>query len=298
VAQFAARAVAAIEAAAPAVTKNRDEFERLRNDMHCIQQMSLSYVEKVRAAMSVLRYGHSGKTEDLADAEVRLSLSLEAYRKLAQSTELTYHFANSMQTSQRRIPVSGGHDGKPANYHWVQLLPIYEKELADLRGQLASAREGREVKTQTLPTLRAADIKLLSSGAETYRLDVGARVFTDSPVSLQSLVPALLGLTGIRFARTKAADAEEVIRFSSDRPVSVLVGYAHTPRSGWREVPQLETDALAGERAGVEPLIENAATIDEVGGVDVYNFNFPAGEHRLEIRGRGAYVVLGVVARP
>jgi hypothetical protein len=51
--RFAAQAVEAIEKAAPLVTKNREEFERLRNDMHCIQLVSRN-TRRVRAAMYVL----------------------------------------------------------------------------------------------------------------------------------------------------------------------------------------------------------------------------------------------------
>ena len=41
-------AVMAADAADPLVTNNRDEFERLRNDTHCIQAMAENYSAKVR----------------------------------------------------------------------------------------------------------------------------------------------------------------------------------------------------------------------------------------------------------
>ena len=55
-------AVAAADAAEPLVTKNRDEFERLRNDTRCIQAMAENYSAKVRAAELVLRYNYSHDT--------------------------------------------------------------------------------------------------------------------------------------------------------------------------------------------------------------------------------------------
>ena len=47
---FAKKAVDAIEAAAPHVTKNREEFARLRNDVYCIQALSENYAAKAEAA--------------------------------------------------------------------------------------------------------------------------------------------------------------------------------------------------------------------------------------------------------
>ena len=48
-------------------------------------------------------------------------------------TRDTYVFAQSMQTSQRKIPYPGSENGKPANYHWTQVLQKYEKELDDFK---------------------------------------------------------------------------------------------------------------------------------------------------------------------
>ena len=138
---FSQQAVDAIEAAVPHVTKNRAEFERLRNDIHCIRAMAENYAEKVRAAMLVLRYRCSHGLSDMEEAETHLAKSLEAYLKLAELTKNTYHFANSLQTSHRKIPFSGGSNGDPANYHWTQLVDNYRRELADFRDEIESARE-------------------------------------------------------------------------------------------------------------------------------------------------------------
>src|SRR5204863_6039403 len=110
------QAIAAIDIAAQFVTKNQDEFARLRNDMYCIRAMSQCYGAKVNAALLVLRYEHSHDIADMQRAEQYLAESLDHYRELARLTKDTYLFANSMQTSQRRIPVTSGVDGKPANF--------------------------------------------------------------------------------------------------------------------------------------------------------------------------------------
>jgi hypothetical protein len=137
---FSAKAVDEIDAAVPQVTKNQEEFARLRNDMHCIRAMSENYAAKASAAMSVLRYGYSHDIADMESAERDLAQSLVCYKQLAELTKDTYDFANSMQTSQRRIPVAGGSGTNPANFHWTQLVPLYEKELADFQKTLADLK--------------------------------------------------------------------------------------------------------------------------------------------------------------
>jgi len=139
---FSARAVTAIEAAAPHVTRNREEFARLRNDIRCIRALSENYAAKVKAALCVLRFDYSQDRADMEEAEGHLAQSLAHYRQLAALTRDTYRFANSMQTAQRKIPAAGGLNGAPAHYHWTQLVPLYEQELADFRMQLATLKAG------------------------------------------------------------------------------------------------------------------------------------------------------------
>jgi hypothetical protein len=130
---YSQRAVEAIDAAAPHVTKGEAEFARLKNDIYCIRAMSQHYAAKASAALHVLRYNHSHDPGDMSKAAEYLAESVEHYRTLAALTKDTYTAANSMQTRQRRIPLTGGIDGNRANYHWTQLLPVYEQELADFR---------------------------------------------------------------------------------------------------------------------------------------------------------------------
>jgi hypothetical protein len=144
--RFSANAVAAIEAAAAHVTRNRDEFERLRTDMHAIRAMASFYGEKVRAAMAVLRYEHGGDVGDMEEALLHLEASLGHFRELEELTRDTYHYANSLQTGHRTIPFpGGGGDGTARNYHWSQVLPLYEEELESFRRRVAAlkAPEGR-----------------------------------------------------------------------------------------------------------------------------------------------------------
>jgi len=140
---YSGKAVAAIDAAEAVVTKNRAEFQRLHNDIHCIRAMSQNYAAKVNAALLVLRYQHSRDVTDMEQAARFLAESLEHYRTLAELTDTTYAFANSMQTSHRRIPVPGAIDGQPANFHWSHLLTIYENELAEFEAKVALVKQGK-----------------------------------------------------------------------------------------------------------------------------------------------------------
>jgi hypothetical protein len=290
---FSKKAVDEIEAAAPHVTKNRTEFERLRNDVHCIRAMSQNYAAKANAAMCVLRYDQGKDVADMRRAAGYLAESLDHYRTLTRLTSETYGFANTMQTAQRRIPISGGSGGQRANYHWRQLLPLYETELSDFQAKVASLERGETqvADERSIKHWPSASFKLLGGGAERYEVAVGAVMFTDRHTVIESLAPELLGLTGIRFA----SDSKQPIEFEADEPVHVLIGYFRSSEKTWRKPPSLETDAVAAEHGGTEPVIQNAATISDAPPLDVHAMQYDKGRHTLDVRGEGTYVILGVV---
>jgi hypothetical protein len=297
---YSIHAVDAAEAAAPLVTRNRDEFKRLQNDILCIRAMSKNYTEKATAAKLVLTYNYSHDIGDMERAAEFLEQSLLDYQTLVSLTGKTYHYANSMQTSQRKIPVSGGKDGKPANYLWSQLLPVYEKELADFRAKVAELKLNTnsvapavdESKIQPWP---AAPFKLISTNAETYKIEAGAAVFTDRGFAIQHNALQLDGLTGIRFSHAQAKDGMPPIEFEVSEPVYVLVGYFDSTDKAWLQVPKLEFAAQADERGGVDTVLENAATIAGCPNVNLHAFRFDAGMQKLELIGKGSFVILGVV---
>jgi hypothetical protein len=200
-----------------------------------------------------------------------------------------------MQTRQRRIPTTGGDaENKPANYHWSQVLPLYEQELADFRKQVAELT-GDAVVAQINP-LAKANVKVLSNNAETYEVKVGATPFMDRRYRIQSIAPELVGLTGIRHLHEEAKNDRYVpIEFEVDQPVQILVGYFQDTRDMWLQVPSLETDALAAEQGGNEPLIMNAASIEESPAVNIHAIKFGPGRHKLAFRDNGSFIVLGVV---
>jgi hypothetical protein len=296
---FSRQAVDALAAAASQVTKNRDEFERLANDAACIRAMALNYGAKAEAARHVLTYQKTHDVHEMELADAALARSLGHFRRLEQLTRDTYHFANSMQTSQRRIPVVGGDlENRPANYHWSQLLPVYEKELADFSAQVAALKSGGPAafKAQLLATMEGAPFTLHGSQAEVYTVKAGNAVFTDDQTPIQTTATELEGLKGIRFPRAAAAQGSlGPIEFSSDVPVRVLIGYAREESPEWRPAPRSEFDAAAAARGGTEPLLVDAVKIPGMPTIDVYELSFEAGRHKIEPSGSGAFLILGVV---
>ena len=118
------------------VTKNREEFERLKNDMLCIRAMSEFYAAKARAAILVLRYKFSKDATDMKKALVFLKESIEHYRTLTDLTAETYQFANSLQTGIRKIPFTSS-NGRYK--HWTECIGMYEKELKDFQQEMESS---------------------------------------------------------------------------------------------------------------------------------------------------------------
>jgi hypothetical protein len=294
---YSSNAVAAADAAEPLVTKNRDEFERLRNDVQCIQAMAQNYSAKVRAAELVLRYHYSHNVSDMQNAETFLAESFTSYLKLSALASPAYQFANGMQTSQRKIPFSGGAHSGGTNYLWSQLVPLYQKELVDFQAKVAGLEQGNTAATASnVKAWLPASFKLISTNAETYRVEAGAHVFSDRDFAIQSLAPELNGLTGIRFSHNAAKKGRlGSIEFVATEPVQVLVGYFNSSDRTWMPVPQLENNANADERGGVDTIIQNAATISGCPNVDVHAFRYDAGRQKLEFPDRGSFVILGVV---
>ncbi len=297
---FSERAVKEIDAAAPEVTGDKDEFARLQNDVHCIRAMSEFYAAKANAAMLVLRYNHSQDVADMEKASEELAKSFAAYQRLAGLTEKTYLFANGMQTSQRKIPVPGGTKGHGTKYHWVQLVGIYQRELADFQAKVeklkARASVAVKVDESGIQALTPAVFKLISTNAETYTVEKGARVFTDRNFVIRDLAPELRGLTGIRFSHQAAKKGRYVpIEFEVSEPVQVLVGYVAGLAGEWLQVPKLETAAQADERGGIDAVLSNCATVDSMPDINVHVFNYGTGRQKLEMIGTGSFVVLGIV---
>jgi len=295
--RYSSNAVALLAASEPHVRRNQAEFRRLLNDARCTHEMARSYAAKVMAAARVLHYAYSKDIRDLAAAEAALASSLDAFNSLTRLTGTSYRFANSMQTGHRKIPFPGAAGGVGTNYLWNQVLPLYERELADFHVQLQRLRQPRPVGSDAeVAAWPAAPFTLISTNAETYTVKVGARPFSDRKYVITALAPELSGLTGIRFRHEEAKNGRYVpVEFEVSEPVRVLIGYFQSDRDLWLQVPNLDVASHADERGGVEPVIRNAAHIEECPDVNVHAFRYGPGRHRLELIGKGSFVVLGIV---
>jgi hypothetical protein len=283
--------VAAIERAALGITKNKDEFARLKNDMYCQDALANFYAEKARAAVQVLRYKYSHDVSDLAPAVPMLERSLVHWQKLVDLTKDSYLYANSMQTAQRKIPMRGV-DGTYKT--WVEMLPVYQKELANLRHNIDSLKTAKAPVAQQVAVLRNAPVTLLSKTGRTYNLAVGQPAFADTSAQLTALSPELLGLKAVRLSKARQVAQGTEIRFSTAKPVRLLVGFFNQKSPRFLPVPTLEIDASANDYGQADSKIANALTIAGLPPVNVHAYSFKAGTHTLNLA-RGACLLLGFI---
>lgn len=279
------------------VRKGHDEFRRIMNDVRCIREMSRFYAAKVNAAICVLKYRHTGDIKYLDSAAEHLATSLRHFQRLVQYTTNTYQFANSLQTSHRRIPVVGAVDSTPTNYHWSHLLPVYEEEFTEFTNKLAMLkRRGSGGKSQARKPWPQAGFQLLSTNAETYRVEVGARPFMDRSYRIVELAPELNGLTGIRISHDAAkAGRYEPVEFEVQEPVWVLIGYFRENRSIWLQPPNPDFAADLTEKDEVEPVLVKAVRVENCPELDVYVKRYMPGRHQLRVHGPGSFLILGMV---
>jgi len=280
-----AEAVAAIDRAAPAITINKDEFTRLRNDMDCYRSLADYYAAKARAALYVLNYKYSDDIRDLEKAKPLLQASLAAFKDLSRQTATTYLYANSMQTAQRKIPVRGV-DGTFKT--WDEMLPVYQQEYDQFTAHLDSLKTGMKQQT-TLSSFSAVPM-----GMEDYSLDSGARPFTDSAWIIRDVAAPMKGLRGIKQAAQRQLLLGTKLAFTSKEPVDLLIGFFDEKGSVYLQPPQLETDASANDHGQADIRIANGAVVGGMPPVQVHAWSFGPGTHTLEL-GKGLCLVLGFV---
>lgn len=300
------------------VTKNKAEFKRLTNDMDCYEALANAYAAKARAALDVLRYNYSGDAGDLKAALPLLRQSMDWWRRLAALTDSTYRYANSMQTQQRKIPMRGINGSFKT---WREMVPVYEKELANFQKNLDSLLSGATRPSATGASsqpvreggnaamhgpLDNATVSITSKTAGSYTLEKGQAVFPDTTMNIEALAPELEGLKALRFSRRVQEEQGTAITFSTTKPIKILVGFfapkkafgeanasrLPTPVSRLLKEPELETDASANDYGQAETKIANALLVPGLPPVNVHSYSFKAGEHTLTL-GKGICLILG-----
>ncbi len=286
-------AVEAIDKAEPKVTKDKDEFLRLKNDMHAYKAFADFFSEKVKAAILVLRYSYSNDIADLDKALPHLEESIRHYELLVNLTKDHYLYANSMQTAQRRIPI-GGDDGN--NKTWAELLPHYERELANFKRNLdllKSSKDGKIVTKEGKPW-KTAEVTLLSESKGTYAVKNGTKVYGTPISEFTKVAPELQNLKGIAFDETLQNENGTHLKFKNTKAVKLVVGYFNSDQKRFLFPPSLETDAAGNAHGQAEVILASAMNLKELPRINIHTYTFQPGENKLDL-GKGRVLILGFI---
>ncbi len=278
--QSSQQALAAAQAAAPYVTQDKAEYQRIVNDMRAIALLMQFYNAKVKAAEQILLYGYDHDAAHLQQADTLLALSVDRFSELTRVAGPAYITATGMETSQRRIPFPGGMHNYP---NWQQCLPMYQKELATFRKRRAALLSGKPVqKTAVVQTFPQVAFTLKPGAGQLFTVEKGAQLFQDGPAVIDNLAPELAGMKGIRIARRRGG----ALTFDLAQPAQILVGF-QADGSGKSSVLDPETEQW-------NLLMLNAVGSPRAPAMAVWAKPLPAGENQLDM-GRGDYVVLGFI---
>ncbi|MDD3321926.1 MAG: hypothetical protein PHS59_10840 [Paludibacter sp.] len=286
------KAVEAIDAVDGKVTRNNEEFERLRNDMHCYSEFAYFFNNKVKAAKLVLDYQWEKDIKNLDAAVPFLEKSLEHYSRLVDLTKDHYLYANSMQTSQRRIPI-GGDNGK--NKTWEEMLVHYQKEFVNFKNNLVLLKSKQNTDIQKPIQIEAivnAEVTILNKDISTVKLEPGVSLYSDIESDIQEIAPELIGLDAWVLNASSQYDNGTKVEFESTKPVNLLVGYFRDDQKTFAKAPALETDASANLYGQVEAKLRNAMKIDDLPAINVHVYSFKAGKSKLLLP-RGYCLILG-----
>lgn len=286
-------AVEAIDKAEPKVTKDKEEFLRLKNDMRAYKAFADFFSEKVKAAILVLRYSYSNDIADLDKALPHLEESIKHYELLVNLTKDHYLYANSMQTAQRRIPI-GGDDGN--NKTWAELLPHYERELANFKRNLdllKSSKDGKIVTKEGKPW-KTAEVTLLSESKGTYAVKNGTKVYGTPISELTKIAPELQNLKGIAFDEAAQNENGTHLKFKNTKAVKLVVGYFNSDQKRFLFPPSLETDAAGNAHGQAEVILASAMNLKELPRINIHTYTFQPGENKLDL-GKGRVLILGFI---
>ncbi|MBW4889005.1 hypothetical protein KXQ82_04735 [Mucilaginibacter sp. HMF5004] len=285
-------AVAAIEAASPAIKADKAEFTRLKNDMYCYNELADFYADKANAALLVLKYKYSNNIADLQAAIPYLKSSVTHFQKLSDLTKNTYLYANSMQTSQRKIPI-GGNDGKMKT--WVELLPKYEAELKTFTHNVDSLKQHQgEPSVDKNPPLNPVNVTWHSKTEGIYSFPKGESVYSDTTLKTSVYDDVLKNLQGVRLSQKEQIAKGTTLKFTTDKPVKLLVGFFKEKGKNYSPEPTLENDASANDYNQAEIKIGNAIVFADMPPVNIHAYSFAAGTHTLTLA-KGECLVLGFV---
>jgi hypothetical protein len=275
----AAKALDAAIAAGPSVTKNKDEYLRVVNDLKAISLLMQFYNAKTKAAEQMMLYGYDQKASRLGAVDAFLADSVEKFKELTAVAGPAYRTATSMETSQRQIPFRGGNDQFPS---WQQCLPMYEKELATFRARLAQLNSGKTATEAAVGKLPEVAFTLKPGAGSVFTVAKGEKLFADGGAAITSVAPEIDGLKGIRISPAEGG----TLRFDLARPAQILVGFVKSSSK--------KSSVLDPETEQWNLLLLNAVQAAKTPTMAVWAKPLPAGANELDL-GKGTYVVLGFI---
>ena len=285
-------AVEAIEKAASSVRENKQEFQRLKNDINCYDAFARFFNEKVNAALFVLRYKYSNEISDLEKAIPFLERSVERYKELVDLTKNTYLYANSMQTQQRRIPITGRNG---TNKTWGEMLPHYQQELENFKRNIEMLKQaGGNSTGKVYKVLEPVPVEILNLDVSYFPIQKGQKIYSDQNYVIEEFASELSKLKGLQFSDKIQQEEGTTLRFRNEQPVKILVGYFNTNSYTVLRPPTLETNAYANDRGQADIKIANALKLNGLYPVNIYTYKYEAGENVLNL-GQGRVLILGFV---
>ena len=272
-------------------TRHADEWKRVWNDFWCYNKFAMSFRWKVKAAEQVLNYKWTKDIKYLDAAVPLLEKSMEQWRYLSNRTDSIYLYANSMQTSQRRIPV-GGDGGKMKT--WSELAEVYQAELDAFKENIEKLKHPVAQTDVKIQPLTSAKVTMLSPHASHLSpLTKGAILFENRPdTPVDSVAPELVELQALVLNRDSTRIVGTTIQFESEKPVKVLVGLFKDDDGKWAKAPKLEIDATGNEYGQAEPVLTNAISIVQMPKVNIHQYSLPAGRHTLRLP-KGILMIAG-----
>lgn len=287
------KAVEAIKRVGGKVNANSEEFERLSNDMECYRLFAYAFDRKVKAAQKVLDYQWTKDLSNLDAAVPLMEESLDYYKQLVDRTKGTYRYANSMQTTMRRIPIAGD-DGK--NKTWEEMLVHYQAELDNFKNNLATLKDKAAGKISDKPAeikpLADANVKV-NGPWKRVKLAEGASLLENMPdATVAGIAPELEGLTAFRVNGDNQRKDGTELTFENAEPVKLLVAYFKDDQKKYAKAPKLETDATANEYGQAEPVLTSAIHLDKMPLANIHAYSFAPGKHSLNLP-KGYALVLG-----
>ncbi len=288
------KATSAIEKAISGVTRHKDEFLRLQNDMKCYHEFAISFRYKVLAAAKVLDFKWTKNLDCLHQAESLLEKSNSSWQRLVTLTKDTYLYANSMQTSQRRIPI-GGDGGKFKT--WAEMFPVYESELQALKKNIVKLSQDNDAQQEdAIEVAIKAKLDDLASNQQTRNLTTkltkGALLFEGRNEAVEEVTAELEELEALMLNRDIVRTRGLKVSFTTNEPVNMLVGFFVDDQNKFAAPPKLETDAAGNEYGQAEPVITNAIAISGMPRINIHSYHFDAGHHEISLP-KGIIMVAG-----